>query len=341
MIFICHKTLVEPEQQDTATEPDFFASLPQLTRKFLLYSQQEERQKAHKQHRNTYKRLISLLGKYQLSYCLQPRGEDWLDQMFQEDSVIQAVLSLGGDGTLLEASSRLAPYDVPLIALRSSSYSLGFLCTAKEDELEELIYCYKHRMLSYRSLSRIRAVIIPESTYRNPSVSTKALRTTPVALNDILYVNARLGSTSRYLLHYRGCILEKQMSSGLWVYTPTGATAVAAVVQDHPPLLKKNQLGFVVREANPMVPPSWSHAAQDPPCSQGLFSAPSSQLQPYSSAELLQKSEFALKNLTTQAYLVIDGREVVPVGRGDVIVFQHVEPLQLAQLPQRDKNSPK
>ena len=332
MLLILHKSLKKTQDDIPSTTgvPESWAH-SKAARQFFLYSQHQERLKAYQEHRNTYQQLIALLKKESLPYIEKPRGQKWSPTLFQGDCAVQAVISVGGDGTLLEAASHLTPYDVPLIALRSSSYSLGFLCTAQEHELKELITRYKDQTLTYRSLSRMKGVIIPREVYRNPKeASLKDLRSTPEALNDILYTGSKQGSTSRYLLLWKNRVLEKQMSSGLWIYTPTGSTAVSSVLRDSSRPLDSQKLGFIVREANPNLPPSWSYS-QTQGQTHGHFTPRKRQKPQNLISELWQEDELALKSLTQEAHLVVDGRDVVSVSRGDIIVFQRGAPLQLAQ----------
>lgn len=379
MILLVHKSLSRPDPQsdppDHGNKHIFAGKLSKLTQEFFSYTQELESLKAYQEHVDTFHHLTDLLKEHNLPYHSIERGQPWPRGLFNTsasagDGVgeIKAVLSLGGDGTLLEAASALTCYPhIPLISLRSSAYSLGQLCTAREDQLPQLIEYYLSSSLRVKARSTMRAIIasgteIAASLGTEQATRNGQLRYTPVALNDILFINSRLGCTTRYLLRYAGGAcgnhepkLEKQMSSGVWIFTPTGATAAASVTRTELPRLADHQLGFVVRELNSCVPSSWSHSCPpDQPDDQKLrtgafrpraFSGDHSETRDEEDQGNTEKNlpgqtdnrnlwnldELAFKSLSAESTLVIDGRDQVILSKGDVVVFQHAPAVLMAE----------
>ena len=129
------------------------------------------------------------------------------------DSLIDydMVLSVGGDGTLLEAARKITD-QTPLLGVNSSpSSSVGYLCGTNAEHFEETFSDFLRGELPENHLSRIEAIC-----------NGKLLA--PPALNDVLYADESPAATSKYLITSDG-FQEQHRSSGLWVSTATGSTA--------------------------------------------------------------------------------------------------------------------
>lgn len=125
------------------------------------------------------------------------------------------VLTIGGDGTLLEASHGVDD-TIPMIGIRSSGTSVGHLCICGIDQLPLLIGKIAARTIKTKKVARISARIEEAATgkdfFSNP------------ALNDILFTNANPAATTFYNLRFKN-ESESQKSSGVWVSTAVGSTA--------------------------------------------------------------------------------------------------------------------
>lgn len=125
------------------------------------------------------------------------------------------VITVGGDGTLLNAARELANFDVPILGINLGR--LGFLVDVSPTEMHATLteifdgqYVEEHRML-------LTATITHET--REPSTSD--------ALNDVVVHKwdvARMIETETCI---NGRFLNRMRGDGLIVSTPTGSTAYA------------------------------------------------------------------------------------------------------------------
>lgn len=143
------------------------------------------------------------------------------------------VITVGGDGTLLEASHSVR--DAPVLAVNSSpSSSVGYLSGAT-------ITTFAARM---EELLQGRLPVVP--LHRLELVRNGRVVGVPV-LNDVLFCASNPATTSRYHLTV-GAAGEEQKSSGIWVAAPAGSTA--ALRSAGGPVLpaRSRELAYVVRE---------------------------------------------------------------------------------------------
>lgn len=120
------------------------------------------------------------------------------------------VISLGGDGTLLDASHKVGA--TPVLGVNSdTAHSVGFLCAA-------------HRGTFAALLAQVLAGRLKPTVVRRVG---GAIDGTPLpfpVLNDVLVAHKNPAATSRVLVEHRG-VVEDQKSSGIWVSTAAGSTA--------------------------------------------------------------------------------------------------------------------
>jgi NAD+ kinase len=123
------------------------------------------------------------------------------------------VVSLGGDGTLLDASHKIK--DAPVLGVNSDkAHSVGFLCAAHSENFGALL----DDILS----GRLKPTRVPRIAVRIDDVPL------PFAvLNDVLLCHKNPAATSRYLIEHKQ-IVEDQRSSGIWASTAAGSTAAMA-----------------------------------------------------------------------------------------------------------------
>jgi NAD+ kinase len=163
------------------------------------------------------------------------------------------VISLGGDGTLLDASHRVVD-DTPLLGINSDpSRSVGALCYGGPDQLEAVLRGLTNKLLRPTAINRMR-VRVDGKEVLGPT------------LNDVLFAHECPAGLTRFdraiipearalgtqpgqrpdpFVHFR--------SSGLWVSTAIGSTAAirSAGGRAMPP--RSRRLQILVRE--PYVPP--------------------------------------------------------------------------------------
>ena len=121
------------------------------------------------------------------------------------------VITVGGDGTFLDAARRSGEKQLILGVNSDPSWSIGQFCAADANSFEAIL---KQTILSprFKKLFKLRASFINE----------KALRVEE-CLNDILVCHANPAAMSRYSLSI-GKIKEIQRSSGIWISTAAGST---------------------------------------------------------------------------------------------------------------------
>lgn len=127
----------------------------------------------------------------------------------EEKGTIDAVLSLGGDGTLLSAARRAAPRGAPVLGINLGR--LGFLTATDTRRLFPTL----SRWVAGKLLATSRMMLRVE-TAAGPG---------RLALNDVVVHDATPGRTVRLSVRVHGAPLGTYTGDGLIVSTPTGSTA--------------------------------------------------------------------------------------------------------------------
>lgn len=144
--------------------------------------------------------------------CPQGRQSDMLAYKYTDARLVpegtEAVLVLGGDGTLIQAARDLAAKNLPLLGINMGN--LGYLTQGGPEEVWEML----DALLADRFWIEKRMLL-----------SGTAKNKTEIALNDI--VLARGGSLRmlRFQIFVNGEMLSEYKADGMIVATPTGSTA--------------------------------------------------------------------------------------------------------------------
>jgi NAD+ kinase len=170
----------------------------------------QDMQQAHDEHYRTLEELEQLLQGYAIEYYKVSRTKAWPNR-----GPFDAIFTVGGDGTLLAASHGVLS-QTPLVGIRSSDSSVGYLCAADRRQLPQLIQSFTKQELKTLLCSRMVAEIDTGDDATD--------RVTYPVLNDFLFANVNPAATTRYELQWRGN-REMQKSSGLWIATATGSSA--------------------------------------------------------------------------------------------------------------------
>ena len=119
------------------------------------------------------------------------------------------VLSVGGDGTFLEASHCIRSR--PILGLNSNTLeSVGSFCGTTVHTLNHTLDDIEHNRCSRTRMLRLRVRI--------------ARKIIPIpVLNDVLITHLNPAATCRYIVKYRNRE-EEHKSSGIWVATAAGST---------------------------------------------------------------------------------------------------------------------
>jgi len=149
-------------------------------------------------------------------------------------SSFDLVVTVGGDGTLLDVSHHLDAR-TPLLGVNSDSErSVGLLAAATPETLPGILDQIRARRVVPIAVTRLR-------------LELDGARLPLLALNDALVVHRNPASTSRYhiTLGRRG---ETHKSSGLWIASPIGSTAAIRSAGGQVQDVDDDRLQFRVRE---------------------------------------------------------------------------------------------
>jgi NAD+ kinase len=183
---------------------------------------------AHEEHTAALEAVKNALTKRGIEFQSMPRIE--LNTCVDD---IDMMISVGGDGTFLDASHSVE--DVPLLGVNSSrSSSFGHFCYGCEENFEELLDKVISDELKPQPILRLEL-----------NLNGKVLP--QLVLNEILIAHTHPAATSRYLLSIDS-IKEEQRSSGIWIGTPAGSTgSLRSAGGDIQPIID-NEFQYIVRE---------------------------------------------------------------------------------------------
>jgi NAD+ kinase len=135
----------------------------------------------------------------------------------KDDFYADMVISIGGDGTFLQAASRVGKKDIPILGITPGR--LGFLADISPEEMEETfdeIY-NNHYKAEERSVLQL-------------SCNDEQLMQSPYALNEIAVLKRDSSSMISIHTSINGAPLTTYQADGLIVATPTGSTAYSLSV---------------------------------------------------------------------------------------------------------------
>ncbi|MBX9671278.1 MAG: NAD(+)/NADH kinase [Candidatus Obscuribacterales bacterium] len=183
---------------------------------------------AHEEHLATIEAVKTELDKRKVDFQFIAR----IDLKFPVRNV-DLMISVGGDGTFLDASHFLE--GIPLLGVNSSkSSSFGHFCLANQSNFGEIIDRIQSEELAPSDILRLEL-----------ELNGKVLPERP--LNEILLAHNHPAATSRYLLEIDG-IREEQRSSGLWIGTPAGSTGSLRSAGGSVQQITEATFQYVVRE---------------------------------------------------------------------------------------------
>ena len=126
---------------------------------------------------------------------------------------VDAVIVLGGDGTILESSRRSAPYGIPVLGLNLGR--LGYMAELEMSEINELSHMVAGEYtLERRSMLNIELIN-----------SEGEVRQSEYALNDAVLSNGSISRVVDLELYEGGVHIANYRSDGMIIATPTGSTA--------------------------------------------------------------------------------------------------------------------
>ncbi|RZA18555.1 MAG: hypothetical protein EOP10_20935, partial [Proteobacteria bacterium] len=251
-------------------------------------------EKAHDEHCHSLEVLRETLRLHDIGFQEVKAGDE------KPNSDFDCVIALGGDGTLITSSYYITD-QTPLIGIRSSSASVGFLCAGDHKHIPSIIDAYQSNQLRYTERHRLQAHVHKrDGSQESSSIS---------ALNDILYAAVSPAATTRYKICFLDRI-ETHKSSGIWISTATGSTAAIGAAGGTFMGPADRHLQFLVREL-------YQKSEEGLLLTQG-FSDPSS-------------DSFWIESQSPEAILALDGEKLImKVGFGERISFTLASPVRVA-----------
>jgi NAD+ kinase len=183
---------------------------------------------AHDEHYDTLETIQNELKQRGITFDSVARA-DLSDSVDTYDLII----SVGGDGTFLDASHAI--YKAPLLGVNSArSSSFGHFCLANRDNFGQVLDDISAGNLEPWPLLRLQLI----------------LNGTPLAepvLNEVLVCHSNPAGTSRYYVEI-GSTREEQRSSGIVIGTPSGSTGTCKSAGGAVMPIISQQYQYIVRE---------------------------------------------------------------------------------------------
>jgi len=175
---------------------------------------------------------------------LSPEAAEYLDgegvPRFWEGADL--VISLGGDGTLLQTMHRMGPCAVPVAGVNIGT--LGFLTTCTDEGLSEFADV----------LAAGRQVVVERAVLKVQMVEEGGGPREHFALNEVVLMRGETGRLVALEARVDGELLNEYRADGLIVATPTGSTAYSLAAGG--PLISPRAGVFVI---TPICPHSLSN----------------------------------------------------------------------------------
>lgn len=248
------------------------------------------------------KMMVAELGKYGIECVLDIEAGELLGEEGTEafHKGVDLVLSLGGDGTMLETVHRLEEeIDTPLAGINIGT--LGFLTTCTDEEFPQFAKLLAEGSLKTEDLTMLKVNMSEEGNGEH----------TFYALNEVVLMRGNTGRLVSIQASVNGDFLTHYKADGLIISTPTGSTAYSLAAGG--PLITPGSGVFVV---NPICPHTLSNRAL---------------VLPNDSVMELR----ACDDIREPILFTADGRDVIKLAPESVVtVTKASKPLQLLKMPQ-------
>ena len=173
-----------------------------ISKNQVIQRESKKFKEAHARHYETLKSISRVLFTYGIRFDEAYRGSRINYKKYD------LVITVGGDGTFLEAARNLT--NQIIFGINSApGFSVGRFCIATSTNFESIFRKILIKDYKIRHLERLRV------TFNN--------KETIDALNDVLVSHPNPAMLSRYSLAI-GRVKEIHRSSGVWISTPAGST---------------------------------------------------------------------------------------------------------------------
>ena len=195
----------------------------------------------------------------------------------------EAIIAIGGDGTILKASHYASEYDKPLLGVNTGH--LGFMASMEIDELDNISRLKTH---DYKIESRMMLDVV--LMHENTVISNYT------ALNDVV-VARPCSNLCSYKISTDGIVVSSIRSDGVVFSTPTGSTA------------------YALSAGGPIVEPLMETIQMTPVCPHSLSSRPML----FTADRRLEIRHFSSDE--NEIYFSVDGKFECSFGREDHLVI--------------------
>lgn len=178
-------------------------------------------------HHGFYKQIQSLFSAGQYDTFLDA---DDLDDSFE------CVISLGGDGTLLDTLTFIRNSNIPVLGINFGR--LGFLSTIGRDEFADAVNALANQ-----------TYVIDKRTLIHLDASIPLFGKTPYALNEFAIHKRDTSSMIRIHTYLNGEFLNTYWADGIIVSTPTGSTGYS--LSCNGPILFPESGSFIITPVAP------------------------------------------------------------------------------------------
>ncbi|MFV0538742.1 MAG: NAD kinase [Dysgonomonas sp.] len=199
------------------------------------------------QKKGQVEKLFEILQRNNAEIYLQEKFCNYLKDMLHLDYKIDGIIknnefdsdlvvSIGGDGTFLRATSMIGKKNIPILGINAGR--LGFLADVGEEDLEDTfadIFSGNYR-IEHRSQLHL-------------STEHKEYQGFNYALNEIAILKQDTASMITVHAHINGEYLTSYEADGLIIATPTGSTAYALSVGG--PVMTPDSSNFVIAAIAP------------------------------------------------------------------------------------------
>lgn len=198
-------------------------------------------------------------------------------------SVIDLIVTLGGDGTIIEAARSTAGRNIPIFGINYGK--IGYMADAEcgEDELIESVISGDCRIENRMTLDI--------SVIRGGRVVNKVYN----ALNDVVLSNGPVPRLFSFELHCNDSVAQTIRSDGMIIATPTGSSA------------------YSMSAGGPVVDPEMKCIIATPICPHSLHIRP---------VVFQGDAVIEIKNARSQQnqiFMSVDGRETLEIEDNDII----------------------
>ena len=151
-------------------------------------------------------------------------------------NTIDCLISLGGDGTVLDAITLVGDTNIPILGINYGR--LGFLATISKDELSTMVDALANR-----------TYVIEKRTLLHLDSNHPIFGSTPFALNEFAIHKRDTSPMIKIHTYLNGEFLNSYWADGIIVATPTGSTGYN--MSCNGPILFPDSASFVITPVAP------------------------------------------------------------------------------------------